>query len=64
MPSDPAHPEPKRDGKIGDCDGCDVEDTHLALTREGYLCPDCLNGARLEEALELQYRGGKDSDGE
>lgn len=53
-----------RDGRYGVCDGeaCE-EDTYLALTREGYLCPDCLDGERLEEALELQYRGGSGTDG-
>lgn len=46
-----------RDGRHGVCDGEDCEDeTYLALTREGYLCPDCLNGDRLEEVLDLAYR--------
>lgn len=53
-----------RDGKHGACDGEDCEkETYLALTREGHLCPDCLDGARLEEALELQYRGAPETNG-
>lgn len=45
-----------QDARYDVCDAKDCqEETYLALTREGYLCPDCLDGNRLEEVLELQY---------